>query len=1020
MVRRSFTLTSAIIAALTVAWSATPVAAGALAARGAIPPTLARTPSPSHAQARTLATTTVGSLPAQLSAFSGGSELAAIAAAGSGNTAVTTPADPTIAVGPTSVVETVNSALFVYPRTGGTPTAFGINNMINNSVSSGWSVRYPHVVYDPFSGRFILMVLEFDVATCGSQVVVMVSQTNPLVPWTTRGSLILDPQLQPPPGVKWVLGDVSLAMTATVVVESSDYQACTPGTLGALVASQTDVIQRADLVNGTMTVNSVAFQAGGPIGVQPVMGLGLTTVAYEIANDANCSASQANTVAVFTITGTPDAKNVANACLTQAGAAPSFSEPSGSSVPPAAPQAGTSATLQTHDDRFLSAVWGNNVLWAAGTTGCTPSGDITTRACLNVVHATATTAGAVSAGSQLTPEGVSGSFLYYPALAVDTAGNVIVTFDESSTSSAESMMLASITGGSTWSSSFATLDTSTTFYSPAGCTSCSWGDYSAAVQDPGHPTDVWVTSEDTHSNTDTGCTTSNSCWNTYIARFTFAAPAVSSLSPSSGPGGGGQSVTVFGSDFASSTTATFGGAPITPTNVTPDSFTLTTPAGPPAGGFEHVVASDSLGSSSATSTGSAYLFIPLANYTAVTPFRVLDTRSPSQGPALGPGVTRVLQIAGVGAAPVPSNAVVAVLNVTAVAGTASSLLSVYPAGAQKPGTSALNFKAGSVTPNLVTVALGTGVAPATWGAVNVFNAAGVVNVVVDVEGYFAPPASPTPAGEFHPIAPTRVCDTRFATFACHGALIGGTPRVVTVAQGTIPNTGTAAAAVLNLTAVAGSAATYLILYPTSSNGTCATGSNLPVAATINVNAGDVAANRVMVLLGPTTSGGLDTAVCVFSVAGSINVVLDANGWFGKAGAAPGYQYQATVPTRICDTRTGSQSCSAGALGAKVSRLVGVAGQGGVPPVGGSNPVVQAVVANLTGIAPVLATYLVAYSASLTSAPGSSDISLLAGAVRGNLIAVQLDTTVGSHDGFMELFNAAGSVNAAVDIEGWFQ
>lgn len=104
----------------------------------------------------------------------------------------------------------------------------------------------------------------------------------------------------------------------------------------------------------------------------------------------------------------------------------------------------------------------------------------------------------------------------------------------------------------------------------------------------------------------------------------------------------------------------------------------------------------------------------------------------------------------------------------------------------------------------------------------------------------------------------------------------------------------------------------------------------------------------------------------------------------------------------------------------MSRLVGVAGHGGVPAVGGSNPVVQAVIANLTGIAPSLATYLVAYSASLTAAPRSSDLSLQAGDVRGNLIVVQLDTTAGAKDGFMELFNAAGSVNAAVDIEGWFQ
>jgi hypothetical protein len=1008
MVRRSFSFTSVFIAALTIAWSATPVAAAALPPHASIPATSAHAPRLLNVKTGTHAAATLGSLPVQLGAFSGGSELAAITA-GAGNSAVTTPADPSIAAGPSSVVEAVNSALFVYPRTGGTPTTLGINAMIGTP--SGWAVRYPHVVYDSSSGRFILMVLEFAVTTCASQVVVMVSQANPALAWTTRGTLILDPELVPPPGVTWVLGDVSVAMTANLVVESSDYQVCTAGTRGALVASQTDVIQRADLVNGTMTVNSVVFLAGGPIGVQPVMGLGLTSVAYEIANDANCSAPQANTVAVFTITGTPDAKDVADACLIQAGAAPSFPEPSGSSAPPAAPQAGTTTTLQTDGDRFLSAVWEDNMLWASGNTGC-PTG-----ACLNVVRATATAAGAVSGGSQLTPEGVSGSYLYYPALAVDMAGNVMVTFDESSSSSAESMMLASITGGSTWSS-FATLDTSTTFYSPGGCSSCSWGDYSAAVQDAVHPTDVWVTSEDTHGNTGgIVCTTSSSCWNTYIARYTFAAPAVSSLTPSSGPGAGGQSVTVFGSDFASSTTATLGGSPIAITNVTPDSFMLTTPPGPPSGGFEHVVATDSLGSSSGTSTASAYLYIPLANYTAVTPFRVLDTRSSScvqcSPGALGPGVTRVLQVTGFGTHPVPSTAVVVVLNVTAVAGTASSLLSVYPTGSPPPGTSALNFRAGSVTPNLVTVALGTG------GAVNVFNSLGVVNVVVDVEGYFAPPGSPTPVGEFHPIAPTRVCDTRVVSYACHGALIGGIPRVVTVAQGTIPNDGKAAAAVLNLTAVAGSAMTYLIVYPTSSNGTCATGKSLPGAATINVNKGDVAANRAMVLLGPATSGGPDTSVCVYSALGSINVVLDANGWFGSTTASDGYQYQATVPTRICDTRSGSASCTVGAIGAGLSRLVGVAGHGGIPPVGGGI-VVQAVVANLTGIAPVIATYMVSYSASLTKAPTSSDISLRAGEVRGNLIAVQLDTTLGANDGFIELFNSVGSVNAAVDVEGWFQ
>src|SRR6202030_1022448 len=179
---------------------------------------------------------------------------------------------------------------------------------------------------------------------------------------------------------------------------------------------------------------------------------------------------------------------------------------------------------------------------------------------------------------------------------------------------------------------------------------------------------------------------------------------------------------------------------------------------------------DALGSSSATSTGSAYLYVPLANYVPLTPVRILDTRS---GSPLGQNSTRTLVVAGTGHI-VPAGAVAVVLNVTEVNGTAGSLLTVYPAGTAQPKASNLNFAAGTVTPNLVTVAI----PPA--GTVNIYNALGTVNVLADVEGYFAPPTStPAQQGEFHPIAPVRVCDTRInsPTPACraHGVLVGGRP-----------------------------------------------------------------------------------------------------------------------------------------------------------------------------------------------------------------------------------------------------
>jgi hypothetical protein len=233
--------------------------------------------------------------------------------------------------------------------------------------------------------------------------------------------------------------------------------------------------------------------------------------------------------------------------------------------------------------------------------------------------------------------------------------------------------------------------------------------------------------------------------------------------------------------------------------------------------------------------------------------------------------------------------------------------------------------------------------------------------------------------------------------------------------GAIPSTGTAAAAVLNLTAVSGTANTFITVYPTSSTGTC---TSIPGVSTINVLAGVTEANRVFVMLGPGPSGP-NTAVCMLASAGRINVILDANGWFGTSSAPAGFQYQAIAPSRICDTRGPSAGCAAGAIGAGwgAARLVHVAGSGGVPSTT-SGTVVQAVIANMTAVMPSQNTYLVGYPAGTTT--GASDLNLVAGATLPNLIVVQLNTTVGATDGCIDILNAAGSVNAVIDIEGWFE
>ncbi len=512
-------------------------------------------------------------------------------------------------------------------------------------------------------------------------------------------------------------------------------------------------------------------------------------------------------------------------------------------------------------------------------------------------------------------------------------------------------------------------------------------------------------------------------------------PVVASLVPAAGPSTGGQVVTVSGTGFTASMTVTLGDTAVTPNAITTTSFNITTPAH--AAGYD-LLKITTLDGSSTLSADSGYVFTALASYVALTPFRILDTRSRTCVQCGAGGIaakqTRTLQITGVtglegGVDQVPVTATAIVMNVTAVSSSTGGLLTIYPTGTALPRASNLNFSAGTATPNLVTVTLGqTSAASPNWD-VNIFNPIGSLNVVADVEGYFAPNASGDPAGEFHSMSPLRVCDTRAGQAAnvCNqgshtGHRLGpnsmvkvnvsGIPSGVTGAPASIPSDGTAQAAVLNLTGVGGTLPTYISVFPSLSNGSCPTAST---TSAINLVGGTTEANRVLVRLGPDTGGGPATDVCVYNAAGSIDFVLDANGWFGSSLTSTplGAQFQAIGPTRVCDTRAGSATpCSNHALGSGITLSIVVAGVGGIPAVG---PV--AVIANLTGVSPSTSTYLVAYPADVTPRPNASDVNIV-GPVLPNLVVVGLSHLAPAGD--IRLFNASGNVNAILDVEGWFQ
>jgi hypothetical protein len=122
-----------------------------------------------------------------------------------------------------------------------------------------------------------------------------------------------------------------------------------------------------------------------------------------------------------------------------------------------------------------------------------------------------------------------------------------------------------------------------------------------------------------------------------------------------------------------------------------------------------------------------------------TPVRVCDTRgaNPSalsgpagqcRGEAIGPARTLTVKVAGL--AGVPAGVKAVVVNLTGIAPTAADYLSVYPGGTL-PDVSDLNLVGGEVRANLVVATVNAD------GTISIDNSAGLVDVAVDVFGWYA-------------------------------------------------------------------------------------------------------------------------------------------------------------------------------------------------------------------------------------------------------------------------------------------
>jgi sugar lactone lactonase YvrE len=313
---------------------------------------------------------------------------------------------------------------------------------------------------------------------------------------------------------------------------------------------------------------------------------------------------------------------------------------------------------------------------------------------------------------------------------------------------------------------------------------------------------------------------------------------------------------------------------------------------------------------SATTTGPQALQL-----ITVAPCRIMDTRNsngPFGGPFVAAGTSRTIPIPS-STCGIPANASAYSLNFTVVprAGTLG-YLSVWPAGQAQPLVSTLNSPDGSVLANAAIVPAGTS------GAIDAY-ATNDTDLIVDINGYFVPPASNSL--QFYPLPPCRVLDTRNPNGTFGGpSIAGGASRSFPIPSSSCGVPANAAAYAFNVTVVPHGALAYLTAWPT--------GQTQPVVSTLNSFDGTILANAAIVPAG--TAGAAS-----FYASNTTDLVVDINGYFAPPGTG-GLNFYPVTPCRLVDTRNANGVLGGPTMGAGTTRAYPLSqGSCGLPGVSGA-------------------------------------------------------------------------------------
>jgi hypothetical protein len=389
------------------------------------------------------------------------------------------PPDTQMAAGATRILEMVNDTGQVFDKNGNAITNsfllsdFFFVSFFNTTYFSGEGLVLsdPRVLYDSSTGRWYATILAYNPSTFDSGVILAISTTsNPAATYNVylvdhQSGLVCD---QPKLGYS----------SDKFVVGCSDFNSS--GFQGGVitVTSKAEGLAGSNITIVNSTPNAARF------GMVPAQNLDASATAY-IAFNQNPAPAAAG---LIKLTGTL-ANGAGTISLTTASVPMNATLP-----PPTAPQRAATTTIDTGDDRFMSAVVQGGVLYTSGGERCTPATDTAARACLRLVEISLAGPTLVQGATA----GVVGKYLVDPTLGLNASGEVVLDYTLTSLTDYPDLefTIQPVGDPNTFVGGGVLIAGSGPYMgNPPTGTVDRWGDYGAAAVDPAISAYIWVAGE---------------------------------------------------------------------------------------------------------------------------------------------------------------------------------------------------------------------------------------------------------------------------------------------------------------------------------------------------------------------------------------------------------------------------------------------------------------------------------------------------------------------------------------------